>query len=90
MKKNAFIINLGVSFSLLTKTGYNKEEVVLRAIQTVKDFFNIDKWQIGQPITLSDIAYEISLVDGVATVVPPSENNPNNLPIVVTNKFSIH
>ena len=28
-------------------------------------------------------------MDGVATVVPPSDNNPNNLPIVVTNKFSI-
>ena len=55
----------------------------------MQDFFNIDRWQLGQPIVLSDIAYELSLVDGVATVVPPADNNPNNLPIVVTNKYSI-
>ena len=85
--KNAFIINVGVKFNLVTKAGYNKEEVVLRAIQKVKDFFNIDKWQIGQPIVLSDLSYQISLVDGVSSVVPPEDNNPNGLPVLITNKF---
>ena len=87
--KNAFIINVGVNFSLLTKTGYNKEEVVLRAIQSVKDYFNIDKWQIGQPIVLADIAYQLSLIDGVSAVVPPEEDNPNGLPVLITNKFKV-
>ena len=27
------------------------------------------------------------MVDGVATVVPPKENNPNNLPILIENKY---
>tara|TARA_R110002020_G_scaffold64542_1_gene171278 strand:+ start:672 stop:2621 length:1950 start_codon:yes stop_codon:yes gene_type:complete len=85
--KDAFIINVGVKFSLLTKTGYNKEEVVLKAIQKVKDFFNIDKWQIGQPIVLADLAYQISLTDGISAVVPPENNNPNGLPVLITNKF---
>ena len=85
--QDAYIINIGVKFNLLTKAGYNKEEVVLRAIQTVKDFFNIDKWQIGQPIVLADLAYQISLTDGVSAVVPPEENNPNGLPVVITNKY---
>ena len=85
--KDAYIINIGVTFSLLTKTGYNKEEVVLRAIQTIKEFFNIDKWQIGQPIVLADLAYKISLTDGVSAVVPPEENNPNGLPVVIRNKY---
>ena len=85
--QDAYIINIGVKFNLLTKAGYNKEEVVLRAIQTVKDFFNIDKWQIGQPIVLADLAYKISLVDGVSAVVPPDEENPNGLPVVITNKY---
>ena len=85
--KDAFIINVGVQFSLLTKSGYNKEEVVLKAIQTVKEFFNIDKWQIGQPIILADLAYQISLTDGVSAVVPPEANNPNGLPVLITNKF---
>ena len=85
--KDAFIINIGVKFNLLAKTGYNKEEVVLKAIQKVKDFFNIDKWQIGQPIVLADLAYQISLTDGIAAVVPPEDNNPNGLPVLITNKF---
>ena len=40
--KNAFVINIGVKFNVLTKVGYNKEEVVLKSIPSVKDFFNID------------------------------------------------
>ena len=53
----------------------------------LQDFFNIDRWQIGQPIVLADVAYELSLIDGVATVVPPKDNNPNNLPILIENRF---
>ena len=85
--KDAYIINIGVKFAILTKTGFNKNDVLLRCVSTVKDFFNIDRWQIGQPIVLSDIAYELSLVDGVATVVPPVENNPNNLSVLIENKY---
>ena len=85
--KDAFVINIGVNFDLLTKVGYNKEEVVLRAIQEVQSFFDIDKWQIGQPIVLADLAYRLSLVDGVSAVVPPESNNPNNLPVSVVNKY---
>ena len=87
--KDAFVINIGVKFNLLTKVGYNKEEVVLRAIQRVRDFFNIDNWQIGQPIVLADLAYELSLVNGVSSVVPPEENNPNGHPVLITNKFKV-
>ena len=87
--KDAYIINIAVNFAILTKVGVNKQDVLLRCVSTVQDFFNIDRWQIGQPIVLGDIAYELSLVDGVATVVPPTENNPNNLPVVITNVYSI-
>jgi len=85
--KDAFVINIGVSFNILTKAGYNKEEVLLRAIQKVKEFFNIDKWQISQPIVVADLAYEISLCDGVSAVVPPEEDNPKGLPVVIKNKY---
>ena len=85
--KDAFVINIGVSFNILTKAGYNKEEVLLRTIQKVKEFFNIDKWQISQPIVVADLAYEISLCDGVSAVVPPEEGNPKGLPVVIKNKY---
>ena len=87
--KDAYIINIGVKFAILTKIGFNKNEVLLRCVSVVQDFFDIDRWQIGQPIVLADLVYEISLVDGVATVVNPSENNPNNRPIVIENKYQL-
>ena len=85
--KDAYIINIAVNFSILTKVGFNKNDVLLRCVATLQDFFNIDRWQVGQPIVMSDIAYDLSLVDGVASVVKPTENNPNDLPIVIENKY---
>ena len=85
--KDAYIINIAVNFAILTKIGFNKNEVLLRCVSAVQDFFDIDRWQIGQPIVLADLVYELSLVDGVATVVNPTENNSKNLPIVIENKY---
>ena len=85
--KDAYIINIAVNFAILTKVGFNKNEVLLRCVSAVQDFFDIDRWQIGQPIVIADLVYELSLVDGVATVVNPTENNSKNLPIVIENKY---
>jgi len=85
--KDAYVINIGIRFSIYAKKGYNKEEIIFKAIQRIKAYFDIDKWQINQPILLADIAYEISLVDGVNSVVPPTINNPTGELIVITNKF---
>ena len=85
--KDAWVINIGVTFNILTARGFNKHEVVLKCIEKIKDFFDIDKWQINQPIIVADLVYQLSAVDGIAATVPPKENNPNGLPIVVTNKW---
>ena len=87
--KDAYVINIGVNFSILTKVGFNKNDVLLRCVSAVQDFFDIDRWQIGQPIVLSDIAYNISLVDGVSSVVAPKENNPMGLAVAIENKYKI-
>ena len=67
-KKKKTIFLATIKFNILTKVGYNAEEVVLLAIQRVKDYFNIDDWQINQPISIADIIYELGLVEGVQTV----------------------
>jgi len=85
--KDAYIINIAVNFAILTKAGFNKNDVLLRCVASVKDFFDVDRWQIGQPIIMSDIAYELSLVDGVASVVAPTDNNPEKLPVVIENRY---
>ena len=85
--KDAFIINVGVKFSIITQRGFNKNEVLMRCIDKVKKHFDVKKWQINQPIIVSDIAYQISLEDGVASVVPPVEDNPQKQMVVVENLF---
>ena len=85
--KDGYIVNIGVRFAIITQRGYNKNEVLLKCIEAVKKHFNTDDWQIGQPIILSDIAYKISLVDGVASVVPPEDDNPNKQLVVIENKY---
>ena len=34
-------------------------------------YFNIEKWQVNQPIIISDVVSELLSVEGVATVVEP-------------------
>jgi len=85
--KDGYIINFGVKYNIITKRGYNKNDVLFRTIQKVKDFFNIQKWQMNQPIVLSDLAYQISTCEGVVSLVPPETNNPNKELILIENKF---
>ena len=86
--KDAYIIDIAIDFAILTKVGFNKNDVLLRCIDQVKDYFDSSRWQIGQPIILSDIVYQLSLVDGVSTVVNPNINGEQSKDqIVITNKF---
>ena len=85
--KDAFIINIDVKFAIITQRGFNKNEVLMRCIDKVQKHFSPKKWQINQPIVVSDIAYQISLVDGVASVVPPVEDNPEKSMVLVGNKY---
>ena len=86
--KDAYIIDVAVDFAILTKVGFNKNDILLRCIDRVKDYFDVTKWQIGQPIILSDIVYELSLVDGVSSVVNPLvDGQRSKQQIVITNKF---
>ena len=87
--KDGYVINISAKFNIIVKRGYNKNDVLFKSIQKVKDFFAPDKWQINQPIVLSDLAYQISLVDGVVSLVPPEVNNPNKDLILIENKHSV-
>ncbi len=85
--KDAYVINVGIRFSIIVRAGYNKNEVLLRCIDEVKIFFASDKWQINQPIVLQDLIREITLVDGVSSVVPPLQDNPDKLPLIIFNRY---
>jgi len=85
--KNAWIINIGIKFVYIARRGFNKSEITLRCIEKIKEFFNIDRWQINQPIVIAELAAAISNVDGVGAIVPPSEDNPQKHPVLITNKW---
>ena len=86
--KDAYIIDIAVDFAVLTKVGFNKNDILLRCIDRVKDYFDVTRWQIGQPIIIADIVYELSLVDGVSSVINPLVNGQRSAEqIVITNKF---
>ena len=66
--KDAFIINIGVNFDVVPVPTENANVVLLRCIEAVKQFFNIDKWQINQPILIADLQRELFLVEGVSNI----------------------
>ncbi len=67
--KDAYIINIGVEFDIITLPDQNGNQVILRCIDRLKQYFDIKKWQINQPIVISNIFTEIDKVDGVQTVI---------------------
>jgi len=66
--KNAYIINLGISFDIIVLPNYNSNEVLASCITAVRTFFNINNWQINQPIILRDIFILLNSINGVQTV----------------------
>ena len=66
--KDAFIINIGINFDLITFPDYNNNDVINNCILTLQNYFSIDSWQINQPIILREIYALLDNVDGVQTV----------------------
>jgi hypothetical protein len=67
--KDAFIINIGVDFEISVLPNYNSNDVLLRCIAELKSYFDIDKWQINQPVVKSDISTTLANVKGVQSVI---------------------
>ncbi len=66
--KDAFIINIGVNFEIVTLPNYNNSQVLTRCNTELQKFFNINNWQINQPIILRDISILLDSIVGVQTV----------------------
>jgi hypothetical protein len=77
--KDSFVINFGLEFEITAFKSYNNQEVLLECIAELKNYFNIDKWQINQPIIISEISNIIAAVRGVQTVEKVELENKNGL-----------
>jgi len=66
--RDAFIINIQVNFEIIVLPNFNNSEVLLACIEELKAYFNIDAWQINQPILLRDLFILLDKIDGVQTI----------------------
>jgi hypothetical protein len=67
--KDAFYINIGVNFDITVVGGFNNQLVLQECINNLKNYFDIDKWQINRPIILSEITVILLQTKGVQSVV---------------------
>ena len=67
--KDAYYINIGLNFDIIVLPSYNSREVLSSCLSVVRDHFNIDKWQINQPIIMSEVYNLISSVKGVQSII---------------------
>lgn len=65
---DGYVVNIGVNFDITVFANYNKREVVLKCVQVVTNYFDINKWKMNQPINLSELELELANVDGVSSV----------------------
>lgn len=67
--KDAFIINMGINFEISVLSNYNSNEVLLKCIDALKSMFDVDRWQINQPIVKSDVFNILGNIKGVQSVI---------------------
>ena len=66
--KDAFIINITVDFDIIVLPNYNNNEVLQNCVTALQEHFQIDKWQINQPIIMKNLSILLDKIEGVQTV----------------------
>lgn len=66
--KSAYIVNIRVVFEIVVKPEFNDNDVLLQSINRLKEYFNINHWQINQPIIIGDVYSALKEIDGVQHV----------------------
>lgn len=67
--KNGFYINVGINFDITIIPGLSNNQILTDCITTLKSIFDVDKWQINQPIIMSNLYSALLQVPGVQSVV---------------------
>ena len=66
--KDAFVVNIGIDFDIITKPNYVGRDVLLACTNRLKEYFAITKWSINQPINISSLYTLLDQEKGVQTV----------------------
>jgi hypothetical protein len=65
---DAKVVNLSFEIDLLTDKSFNSNEVKVTCLQQLKDYFNIDNWDMGQHVYISQLTDILREVPGVINV----------------------
>jgi len=65
---DAYVVNIGVKFEIITTPGAAARDVLLLCTDKLKEYFNIKRWSINQPINLSPVYSLLDQIKGVQTV----------------------
>jgi len=65
---DGFVINIGVDFEIICYPNYNKSEILIQCINSLKEYFSIDNMTFNQTINLSEIELMLANIEGVASV----------------------
>lgn len=66
--KDAFYINLGINFDITIIPGLSNKQVLTDCIIALRNYFDIDKWQVNQPIIISEVYSVLLQTNGVQSV----------------------
>ena len=66
--KDAFYVNVGINFDITVTSGFSNQFVLRDCLTALKTFFNIEQWQIDQPIVISEIMSLLLQINGVQSV----------------------
>ena len=75
--KDAFVVNIGVDFEIITLPNYNNNAVLRSCIIALQQYFNILNWQMNEPIIFRDLTVLLDRIDGVQTVKSLNITNKN-------------
>lgn len=67
--KSGRIINLSFEADLIVDKNYNKADVLRSAINTIKDYMDVNRHLMGEEIYVGDLQKEIGKIDGVINLI---------------------
>ena len=66
--KDAFIINIGVNFDVILQPNFNNRVILNNCINALIAYFDIDRWQLNQPILINNVRNVLDNIEGIQTV----------------------
>lgn len=67
--RDPFVIDIGAEIDILPRPDANSNEVILKCLEVLIEFFDPERMQINQPIIISDIRTALDKVEGVTSIL---------------------